>query len=102
MLANVVTIKATDGHKTKYVHVRPADSLFNADGTPKVNQQVSSGALIGTLDDSGCQSAPHLHVGRYDTAGNAVNFTIPCINPEPTTKLWDGLVDDDVPDEPVQ
>jgi hypothetical protein len=35
---------------------------------------------------------------RTDSSGTAVNFTIPCVNPQPTTNFSDGVVDDDDPD----
>lgn len=60
----------------------------------------AAGQVIGTLDNSGCQSAPHLHVDRMGpTNGGPVNITIPCVNPTPTTQFEDGLVDDAVPDD---
>ena len=86
---NYVKIKADgDTYFTIYFHMKPSVSK---------GQHVSAGQLIGTLDKSGCQKNPHLHLGRKDPSGNAVNITIPCVNPLPTTKFSDGLVDDDVP-----
>lgn len=87
--ANYVKIKGADGWYTVYVHVRPA---------VVAQQPVSQGQLIGYLDNSGCQSGAHTHIAREDVNRHHVNFTIPCANPTPTNKFWDGLVDDDVPD----
>jgi murein DD-endopeptidase MepM/ murein hydrolase activator NlpD len=79
----------TDKYFTVYFHVKPIVT---------VGQTVTVGQEIGTIDNSGCQSGPHLHVARKDPNGNPVNFTLPCVNPTPTNNFWDGLVDDDVPD----
>lgn len=88
-LANFVRIHTNDGYDTDYVHVTPSVS---------VGQNVSAGTQIGTLDNSGCQSGPHLHVARKNSSGNPVNFTIPCVNPTPSTSFDDGDVLDDIPD----
>jgi hypothetical protein len=87
-LGNYVKIKGSDGYFTIYFHVAPSVSL---------NQQISQGQQIGVLDNSGCQSGAHLHVGRKNPSGTPVNFTIPCTNPTPTTNFFDGLVGCDVP-----
>ncbi|HWZ53064.1 MAG TPA: M23 family metallopeptidase [Granulicella sp.] len=86
-LANTVWIQGNDLYTTRYVHVTPVPGLA-------VGQSVTQGQIIGTLDNSGCQSGAHLHVGRYPENGPAVNFSIPCVN-APTNQLWDGTVDDD-------
>ncbi len=53
---NYVKIKADgDTYFTIYFHVHPSVSQ---------GQHVSAGQLIGTLDSSGCQTHPHLHVGK--------------------------------------
>jgi murein DD-endopeptidase MepM/ murein hydrolase activator NlpD len=85
-------IKGIDNYTTLYFHMNPSVT---------VGQQVIAGQQIGVLDNSGCQSAPHLHVGRKDSQGNNVNFTIPCVNPLPTstTKFNDGSIDDNDPDD---
>ena len=69
--------------------------------TPSVQEgdPVTQGQVIGHLDNSGCQSAAHLHVGRKDPSGKSVNFTIPCVNPTPANKFDDGTVGDDVPED---
>jgi murein DD-endopeptidase MepM/ murein hydrolase activator NlpD len=69
-----VKIQTPDGYTTLYFHMNPSVST----GT-----HVNAGDQIGTLDSSGCQSGPHLHVGRKDPNGASVNFTIPCVNPLP-------------------
>ena len=84
-----VKVKEADGYYTIYYHVTPAVS---------VGQKIYGSTIIGYLDNSGCQSAAHLHVGRKDSNGHAVNFTIPCTNQLPTKQYYDGLVDDAVPD----
>ena len=73
-----------------YFHVTPSVSA---------NQHVDEGQVIGQIDNSGCQNAAHVQFGRKDPSNVPVNFRIPCINPEPTTRYSDGLVDDDVPDD---
>ncbi len=57
--------------------------------------------IIGYLDNSGCQTAAHLHVARKSPNGVPVNFTIPCVNPVPWDRYYDddGIIDDDVPDD---
>jgi murein DD-endopeptidase MepM/ murein hydrolase activator NlpD len=83
-----VKIKAdSDTYVTLYFHMTPSVT---------VNQHINAGDQIGVLDSSGCQSHPHLHVGRKDPNGVTVNFTIPCVNPLPTTKFDDGTIDDNV------
>ena len=71
--------------------------------TPTVStgSPVYAGQVIGNLDNSGCQTAAHLHVGRKDASGVPVNFTIPCVNPTPTSQFddGDGIVEDGVPDD---
>ncbi|MGI9101847.1 MAG: M23 family metallopeptidase [Terriglobales bacterium] len=89
---NYVKIESDSDHYfTFYYHVAP---------NVAVNQHVNAGDSIGTLDNSGCQSAAHLHVRRKDPSGNPVNFTVPCTNPIPTSKFSDDLVADDDPDVP--
>ena len=87
--ANYVKIKGDDGYFTVYVHVTP---------TVAVGARVALGDQIGVTDNSGCQSGGHVHMIRKDPSGIPVNFTIPCVNPQPTNTLYDGLVNDDVPD----
>jgi len=87
-LANSIHVLGTDGYTTRYVHTLALASI-------QVGTKVTAGQELGTLDNSGCQSGPHLHTGRYDSNGAAVNFTVPCTNPLPTNEFWDGLVDDD-------
>ena len=87
--ASYVKIKGTDGYYTVYVHVTSSVA---------VNTQVSQGQQIGVTNNSGCQSAGHIHMRRTDPSGIPVNFTIPCVNKLPTTSFADGLVDDDDPD----
>jgi murein DD-endopeptidase MepM/ murein hydrolase activator NlpD len=81
-----VKIKGSDGYYTVYAHVKPTVT----------SGQVSAGQQIGTLDASGCQSHPHIHMTRRDAAGNNYNFHLPCGNAEPTNSFSDGLVDDNV------
>ena len=87
-LVNYVKIKGSDGYYTVYAHLTP---------TVATNASVSAGQQIGVTDNSGCQSAGHIHVARKDPNNNPVNFTIPCTNPLPTSKFADGVVNDDVP-----
>lgn len=86
---NYVKVEGDDGYFTIYFHMTP--SVSNG-------QPVAAGQVIGHLDNSGCQSGAHLHVGRKNPSGNPVNFTIPCVNQTPTTYFDDGSVGDDVPD----
>ncbi len=82
-----------DGYYTIYFHMTPSVT---------VGQHVSRGDIIGHLDNSGCQTAAHVHVARKDTSGNPVNFTIPCVNPVPWDRYFDNygtIVDDWVPDD---
>lgn len=88
---NYVKIQGSDGYYTIYFHVMPLPSIVKG-------VKVTAGQEIGTLDNSGCQSGAHTHVARKDSSGNPVNFTLPCTNPVPTIKYYDGLVDDSVPD----
>jgi Peptidase family M23 len=83
--ANYVKIKGADNYYTVYVHVHPLVS---------VGQGVNAGQEIGTVDNSGCESGPHVHIQREDGNLNKYNFTLPCTNPTPTRNFWDGLVDD--------
>lgn len=87
---NFVKIKGSDGYFTIYAHV-----------TPQVSNgaTVQAGQQIGVTDKSGCQSAGHVHMSRKDPSGNPVNFTIPCVNPIPTTSFSDGVIVDN--DEPL-
>jgi len=85
---NYVKIRGSDGYITTYFHLTPTVSL---------QALVSAGQQIGVLDNSGCQTKPHLHIARKDPSGNPVNFTIPCVNPTPTRYFDDGLVGCDVP-----
>ena len=89
---NYVKIRTPDGYSTIYFHTTPTVST----GSP-----VYAGEMIGYLGSSGCQTAAHLHVGRKDPSGIPVNFTIPCVNPLPTTQFDDGdeIVEDGVPDD---
>jgi hypothetical protein len=71
----------------------------NPSGYVSTGQCVTAAQTIGTLDNSGCQSGAHTHVARKNPSGVPVNFTLPCTDPTPTTKFFDGLVDDSVPDD---
>jgi murein DD-endopeptidase MepM/ murein hydrolase activator NlpD len=83
---NYVKIKSdSDGYYTIYFHVNPSVSK---------GQHVNQGQLIGVLDNSGCQKAPHLHVQRKDLSNVPVNFTLPCTNDVPKYQYSDGLVND--------
>ncbi|MGH9345032.1 MAG: peptidoglycan DD-metalloendopeptidase family protein, partial [Terriglobia bacterium] len=83
--ANYIKIHGSDGYDTVYIHA--TSSLH--DGDP-----VQAGQPIGTVDNSGCESAPHVHVQREDASLTHYNFALPCVNSTPTKNLWDGLVDD--------
>jgi hypothetical protein len=87
--ANYVKIKGSDGYYTVYVHVTPSVSQ---------NQTVTAGQQIVVTDHSGSQQVEHVHMARKDPNNNPVNFTVPCVNPTPTTKFWDNEVDDNDPD----
>lgn len=89
--STICTGSSGDGYSTIYFHVKPLPTI--AKGVC-----VAAGQQLGTLDNSGCQSGPHLHVGRKDPNGIPVNFTIPCTNQTPTKWFYDGLVDDYVDD----
>jgi hypothetical protein len=67
---NFVELRGQDGAITRFVHVKPNPALV-------VGAVIDSGYSIGTLDNSGCQSGPHLHMARY-VNGVAVNFTNGC------------------------
>ncbi len=83
---------ANDSYSTRYIHVTPASGI-------STGQPVAAGQVIGTIDNSGCESATHLHVQRQPalTAAGLVNFTIPCANPTPVNQYDDGsgVLDDD-------
>lgn len=87
--ADHVTIQTSDNYYTDYYHITP---------TVSVNQVVNAGDEIGTVDNSGCQSKPHLHVQRRTSSGTLVNFELlACRNPLPTTVFDEGSVYDDIP-----
>jgi Peptidase family M23 len=88
---NYVKIQTSDGYTTLYFHVKPLSNITKG-------ASVAAGQQIGTLDNSGCQSGAHVHVARKNSSGVPVNFTLPCTNPTPANKFFDGLVDDSVPD----
>ena len=67
-LPNFVELRGNDGYITRYVHVR-RDACV-------IGEVLSTGQLVGVVDNSGCVSGPHTHVGRYDSLGRAINFTI--------------------------
>lgn len=91
---NRVNVRDSLGYTTIYYHVMPSAGIT-------VGTNVSQGQQIGTLDNSGCQSGPHLHVGRLDPNNSPVNFRIIlCTNPTPKTTFADGLVDDSDTDIP--
>jgi len=74
-----VEITGSDGYNTIYFHITPIVSQ---------GQAISQGQQVGTIDNSGCQSKHHVHVGRKDPSNNAVNFVIPgCVN-SPTPTNW--------------
>ncbi len=87
---NYVKVKTTDGYFTVYFHMTPAPGI----SLTSPHNNVVAGQLIGYLDPSGCQTGPHLHVSRKDSHNNLVNFSIPCVNPNPTTTFDDGSVED--------
>lgn len=72
--ANFIEIQSdSDGALTRLYHVTILPSLATR-GT-----HVAGGQQIGTIDISGCTSAPHTHIQRK-VNGVLVNFTMPCIN----------------------
>ena len=85
-----VKIQGADNYSTIYFHMAPSVSL---------NQHVNAGQVIGVLDSSGCQSNPHLHVGRKNPAGTLVNFSILCVNQIPVNKYDDREINDSVPED---
>jgi murein DD-endopeptidase MepM/ murein hydrolase activator NlpD len=54
-LANKVVVQGSDGMYTLYLHVFPS---------VVVNQTVSAGQKIGTVDNTGQTSGPHAHICR--------------------------------------
>jgi murein DD-endopeptidase MepM/ murein hydrolase activator NlpD len=69
--ANFVAIKDPLQCVDRYVHIKPAGSLKKGD-------PISVGQIIGYIDDSGCKTAHHLHMGVI-CGGVAKNFIIvPC------------------------
>jgi hypothetical protein len=70
--ANYINITDANGNRTRLVHVTALPGLSEG-------QTVSAGQQVGTVDNSGCTSAPHVHMSRKQ-AGTVVNFTIPCDN----------------------
>lgn len=83
--ADYIKIHGDDGYDTVYIHM--TSPLHDGD-------RVQAGQPIGTVDNSGCESGPHVHIQREDANLNKVNFTLPCTNPLPKNNFWDGLVDD--------
>jgi murein DD-endopeptidase MepM/ murein hydrolase activator NlpD len=65
---NFVELRGNDGYLTRYVHVR-RDACI-------IGEVLYPGQLVGVIDNSGCVSGPHTHIGRYDALSRAVNFTI--------------------------
>jgi murein DD-endopeptidase MepM/ murein hydrolase activator NlpD len=91
--ANNVQVRGPDGYVTVYYHVKPVAGV--AEGQP-----VSAGQVIGHLDNSGCQTRPHLHVRRRaPNNGPPVNFRIPCVNADDHFNYVDGNVEDISPDD---
>ncbi len=81
---NDVVIKGSDGYLTIYYHVTP----YLAIGAP-----VLQGQEIGVTDNSGCQSAGHVHIQRDDPNGKPVNFDITqCIDDQPISGFSDGVI----------
>ena len=70
--ANYINITDANGNRTRLVHVTALPGLSEG-------QTVSAGQQVGTVDNSGCTSGPHVHMSRKQ-AGTVVNFTIPCDN----------------------
>jgi hypothetical protein len=75
------------GNITRFVQNQPHDprpvKRLNS-SVPRANaatnpSHVTGGQQIGTIDISGCTSAPHTHIQRKRN-GVLVNFTIPCDN----------------------
>jgi hypothetical protein len=72
--ANFIEIQSdSDQALTRLYHVTILPSLATK-GT-----HVTGGQQIGTIDISGCTSAPHTHIQRK-VSGVLVNFTMPCDN----------------------
>lgn len=71
--ANYIVVTSNDGSLvTRYVHVTPLLGLVDG-------QEVSTSRQIGTVDISGCTSAPHTHMSAR-LNGSLINFTLPCDN----------------------
>ena len=89
--ANFVELRGDDQYITRYVHVQPNLAIVC------VGCRVETGQPIGTVDNSGCVSAAHTHVGRYNASGVAVNFTFPgCTYPsrtDPQNLMHDSFLD---------
>jgi murein DD-endopeptidase MepM/ murein hydrolase activator NlpD len=72
--ANFIELQQdSDGALTRLYHVTILANLATK-GT-----HVNGGVQIGTIDISGCTSAPHTHIQRK-VGGVLVNFTMPCDN----------------------
>jgi len=72
--ADFIEIKSdSDQALTRLYHVTILPALAT------IGTHVTGGQQIGTIDISGCTSAPHTHIQRK-VNGILVNFTIPCVN----------------------
>jgi len=72
--ANFIEIRSdSDQALTRLYHVTILPSLAT------IGTHVAGGQQIGTIDISGCTSAPHTHIQRK-VNGVLVNFTTPCDN----------------------
>jgi murein DD-endopeptidase MepM/ murein hydrolase activator NlpD len=71
-LANFIEIQSdSDGALTRLYHFTILPALAT------IGTHVSEGQQIGTIDISGCTSAPHTHIQRK-VSGVLVNFTSQC------------------------
>ncbi|GEM_PF-7066831 len=73
--ADFIEITGADGGITRLYHVSILSSLAQM----PLPIAVTGGQQIGTIDISGCTSAPHTHIQRK-VNGVLVNFTMPCDN----------------------
>jgi len=73
--ADYIEITGSDGGVTRLYHVTILPNLAQM----TIPIHVNGGQQIGTIDISGCTSAPHTHIQRR-VNGALVNFTMPCDN----------------------
>ncbi|PFE33514.1 hypothetical protein CN270_12285 [Priestia megaterium] len=66
LTANYIAVRGNDGFYTEYAHVLSRNDL-------RVGSQVQAGELLGTVDNSGYTSGPHVHFARFAPNPNNPN-----------------------------